>query len=95
MREYLRTLRESLNNLQPDIAENQKVNKTEVGRLLNTHAQTIITEKLDKDTSELMINLDYLLETKYHYFDEGYFAEINPEELNQEIIDLIEIMEEL
>jgi len=93
MKEYLRALKESLDNLEPDIAENQKRNKGEVGRLLSLNSDKILNGKLDKDTLELTNNLDMLLESRYHYFDEGYFCELKPEELNQEINDLIEIIE--
>jgi hypothetical protein len=82
-RNELILLREEYSNLDPDIAENQKKNKSKVISMRSKPSQM---DKVGKDTSKL----DKLLYDKQRYFEPGYFCPLTPEELQKNTIDEID-----
>jgi len=82
------SLREQINNLPPEIAENQKTNKNIVSKLqLDVGIKAIEDKTINK--------LDELLLHKVCYFDPGYFCEYTPEQLQEEILkELDRLIEE-
>jgi len=76
----MKKVKELLDDLLPDIQENQKSNRDKI-------KEVEIPDIKDKEILEM------LLDTKAHYFDEGYYCELTPEELMVEINDCIEYLE--
>jgi hypothetical protein len=95
MKEYLRELREKLEEIPADIAENQRTNKKEINKIISKHVnlEETFKDKEKKEIQDMFDNIELLLESKYHYFDSGYYCELTPEELIEEINDMIDIIE--
>ena len=89
-KEYLNDVKLRLGDLPPDIAENQAFNRKRLSKMLVTSSKELLEDK--DDDKEL---IDVLLDTKYRYFNEGYYCELTPEELTGTINEYIEILENM